>query len=158
MRGTVASGCPSGTAYLWGMNFMTGARDGHEHAHRDRRNLGHRRARRNDQPAGRRERPEDRVHAGNPAGSAIIPGVAITSTAACASTRTAVDPVTGGTTIALSNVAPAQYSVTALVGAPTAGTSSTTATGGSKVQTTSYAIANGVRTSTLVNSWASIVE
>jgi len=48
--------------------------------------------------------------------------------------------------------------VTALVGAAASGTSATTATGGSKVQTTSYAIANGVRTSTLVDSWASIVE
>jgi len=156
--GTVTSGCPSGTAYLWGMDFMTGAGTDINTpiATGEISAIGGLAEMIN--PLGGANVQKIASTLGNPAGSAIIPGVAITSTAACASTQTAVDPVTGGTTIALSNVAPAQYSVTALVGAPTAGTSSTTATGGSKVQTTSYSIANGVRTSTLVDSWASIVE
>jgi type IV pilus assembly protein PilY1 len=156
--GTVTSGCPSGTAYLWGMDFMSAAGTDVNTLNTSGSPGTNGGLAEMTNPLGGSNVQKVASTVGTPAGSAIIPGVAITSTAACASTQTTIDPATGSMAISLSNVAPAQYSVTALVGAPTPGTSSTTSTGGSKVQTTSYAIANGVRTATLVDSWASIVE
>jgi hypothetical protein len=88
--------------------------------------------------------------------SAIIPGVAITSTAACASSGTTVDPVTGGTSVSLSNVQPATYSLTALVGAK--GSSVNTASTAANVGVTRQTLASAASTATLVDSWASIVE
>jgi type IV pilus assembly protein PilY1 len=156
--GTVTTGCPSGTAYLWGMDFVTGAGTNIDTpiAVGTISTIGGVAELLN--PLGGANVQKNASTLGNPAGSAIIPGVAITSTGACLAPTTGTDPVTGTQTVNLGNVAPAQYSVTALAGVASAGASATTATTGSKVQQVQYNIANGVRTSTLVDSWASIVE
>ncbi len=151
------TGCPAGTAFLWGMDFVTGAGTNiNTPIGSGISTIGGVAELLN--PLGGANVQKIASTLGTPPGSAIIPGVAITSTAACASTSTGTDPVTGGTTVNLGNVAPAQYSVTALAGVAASGTSPSTGTGGAKVSTMSYNIANGVRTSTLVDSWASIVE
>jgi hypothetical protein len=86
-------------------------------------------------------------------GTAVIPGVTITSNTACATTSTSTDPATGGMTVSVSNVSPAQYSVSGLVGAPPSSSNSTGAAVGQVSQQVT-----SVHTATFVDSWASIVE
>jgi type IV pilus assembly protein PilY1 len=138
-----AKTCATGLAYLWGMDFVNPEGSGSTPSSGGL--------------------PEMVTTTGNvqfiQQGSAIIPGVAITSTAVCAATTTGIDPVSGGTSVSLANVAPAQYSITALVGASPTSASTTGGTNtGAAVKTATYNIVNGVHTSTLVDSWASIVE
>jgi type IV pilus assembly protein PilY1 len=89
--------------------------------------------------------------------SFILPGVAVTSTAACATDTSIPDPYTGGSRYAMQNTQPATYSIQSLVGAPPNGGSVTGPTG-SNIGQYNYTLANGPRTITLVDSWASIVE
>ena len=51
-------------------------------------------------------------------GTAIIPGVTITSTATCSQTQTVPDPATGVSVSQASNVSPATYQISALQGTP----------------------------------------
>ena len=84
-------------------------------------------------------------------GSAIIPGVTITSTSICSTTTAGTDPVTGGPLLSMSSVSPASYQVSALQGAPGASQ-------GNNTTVAQVSVATSVHTSTLVDSWASIVE
>ena len=84
-------------------------------------------------------------------GSAIIPGITITSTATCAQASASTDPVTGGPLLSMSNVSPATYQVSALQGKSGASQGNNTAV--SQVN-----VAMSVHSSTLIDSWASIVE
>ncbi len=84
-------------------------------------------------------------------GTAIIPGVTITSTLACATATASTDTTTGGPLISMSGATPAQYELSALQGTP----GSTTA-GSAAVSQVNIAVS--VHASTLIDSWAAIVE
>jgi type IV pilus assembly protein PilY1 len=88
----------------------------------------------------------------------ILPGVAVTSTAACATDTSVPDPYTGGSRFSMQNISPATYSVQALAGTAPAAGNNLTAPTQSKVSEYNYTLTNGPRSITLVDSWASIVE
>jgi type IV pilus assembly protein PilY1 len=89
--------------------------------------------------------------------AAILPGIAVTNTAACAQTETVTDYYTGSTRYDLTNSSPATYSVSALIGQNGAAGGGSSG-GAAKVSQYNYTMASGVRTMTLIDSWASIVE
>jgi type IV pilus assembly protein PilY1 len=86
-------------------------------------------------------------------GTAIIPGVTVQASLTCATTDAASsDPyVPGATHAATGNISPATYSLMAQIGKPGA------TSGGPSVSTLTRALPSP-RTSTIVDSWASIVE
>ena len=85
------------------------------------------------------------------AGNAIVPGVTVTATEACGTPTATTDPATGGPLISMSGATPPTYELSALQGAG-GGTSST----GAAVSQVNIAIT--VHASTLIDSWAAIVE
>jgi type IV pilus assembly protein PilY1 len=85
-------------------------------------------------------------------GTAIIPGVTITSTLACATSNVLGDPATGGVMVSMSGGSPPTYQISALEAQP----GGTTNASGAAVSQVSIAVS--VHSSTLVDSWASIVE
>jgi type IV pilus assembly protein PilY1 len=90
-------------------------------------------------------------------GAAIIPGVTITATQACATPTSAFSTTTGGATLGLapgSSITPPSYTLSALEGTGTP--SGPNATGGAAVAQVNIAVS--VRTTPLIDSWASIVE
>jgi type IV pilus assembly protein PilY1 len=82
-------------------------------------------------------------------GGAIIPGVTITSSLSCSTPSAITDPATGGPVLSASNSTPPTYSISALQGK----TGSTSNAAVSQVN-----IAASVHSSTLIDSWAAIVE
>jgi hypothetical protein len=91
-------------------------------------------------------------------GSAIIPGITITSTLACATpTVNLTDPATGGPQISMGSAAAPTYQVSALqaLASGKSGAGAGTDTGSAVGQ---VSVAVSVHSSTLVDSWASIVE
>jgi type IV pilus assembly protein PilY1 len=130
--------CGGGTARLWGMDFMTKfdladvAKGGF--------------ARLND-PANASATPTQFADVG----STIVPGIVVSASLSCATAGTAAtdEYVPNATHSTTGNISPATYSLMAQVGSP----------GGSSgvVQTISRNLI-APRTSTIVDSWASIVE
>lgn len=133
--------CTSGTAYIWGMDFTNPANASGG-------------AQTGSSPTVNNGGVYKMTNSGSTvqniaSGSAIIPGVTITSTLACATTTTTSDPATGGPLISMSSSSPPYFQVSALQGKP--GSS-----GGAAVSQVNIAVS--VHSTTLVDSWASIVE
>jgi type IV pilus assembly protein PilY1 len=154
-----ASACGGGSAYLWGMDFQRPASSSDPTVLSSTTGTpyGGIAEIRDPSASSTASLVQDfavKDSAGN-AVNAIIPGVAITATAACAQTSPITDPVTGGQAMSLSNVQPSTYQLTATIGAKS---SSVSGGGSANVAVSQQTLANGVRTTTLVDSWASIVE
>jgi type IV pilus assembly protein PilY1 len=143
-----ANACAAGTAWLWGMDFTIAA---------DATGL---------RPTTPPTVPEyggvaEMVNSSSglvqklAEGSAIIPGVTITSTATCSQAQTVTDPATGAVITQASNVSPATYQISALQGTPGTGTGGVS---GEAAAVASVNIATSLHTSALVDSWAAIVE
>jgi hypothetical protein len=82
----------------------------------------------------------------------VIPGVSVNFTPACASTSVVPDPYSGGTHTTADNVTSGSYSLVASVG-------SKNSQGGTKVVGGNGGVSlPKPKTSTIVDSWASIVE
>jgi type IV pilus assembly protein PilY1 len=86
--------------------------------------------------------------------SPILPGVSITSTAACSQATQTTDQYTGQTRWDISNVQQASYSVSALTGAAPGAAAGT---GAAKVGQISQKLQNP-RVAAVVDSWAAVVE
>jgi type IV pilus assembly protein PilY1 len=133
--------CTSGTAYIWGMDFTSPA-DASGNAQTG------------SSPTVNNGGVYKMTSSGSTvqniaSGSAIIPGVTITSTLACATTTSTTDPATGGPLLNMSGATPPYFQVSALQGKPGVA-------GGAAVSQVNIAVS--VHSATLVDSWASIVE
>jgi type IV pilus assembly protein PilY1 len=142
--GSGTSGCTSGTAYLWGMDYTVAA--------------GSTGAQPPTPPTPpsfggmyKMLNPSNQLEQKLAEGGAIIPGVSITATSVCSTTTATTDPATGGPMLSVSNVSPATYQISALEG-------KSGASQGNNTAVAQVSVATSVHTTTLVDSWASIVE
>jgi type IV pilus assembly protein PilY1 len=151
--GTGSGTCPNPSPYLWGMDFVNAADSTGAVATASPGSNG---------GVGKLIDTSQSTNNGVvqklvQQGTAIIPGVTITSNSACATTTATTDPATGGMSVSVSNVNPASYSVSGLVGSPPSSSSSSSGSNGANVGQVNQLITS-VHTATLVDSWASIVE
>jgi hypothetical protein len=159
-RPSTTSGCNAGNAYIWGMDYMSpGDASGNSQTSPTTFNSG-----------GVYEMTPSPTTTGcstNTAGSAecvesgsaIIPGLTITATQACATASVSTtDPVTGGPLIQTTSSSPPTYSISALEGTTNGSSASTGSSTGSGAAVAQVNIAVSVRSMTVIDSWASVVE
>jgi hypothetical protein len=158
-RPSASSGCTAGNAYIWGMDYMSpGDSAGNSQPSAKTFNNG-----------GVYEMTASTTSSGCKtngsgaadcveSGAAIIPGLTITATQACSTSTFAGTGSAGGPLIETTTSSPPTYSISALEGTTNGSAASTGTSNGSGALVAQVNIAVSVRSMTLIDSWAAIVE